>query len=116
MKEVAKIEKIAASRLSVTGVLVFSNVAHARDEGRALLRGMPEAHIDLTGVTHADSSALALLLDWQRQAQARKIPFTIENMPQKLLAAAKVCGLDSVLNLADNRYNQPNGTTTLESK
>ncbi|MDR3086786.1 MAG: STAS domain-containing protein [Azoarcus sp.] len=50
--------------------------------------------IDLSGVTRVDSSALALLLAWLRQASIR---IELRAMPESLLALARLYGVDALL-------------------
>ena len=55
--------------------------------------------IDLAGVTRADSAGLALLIQWQREAQARQRAIRFQHIPSKMLAMARLSGVDQLLAL-----------------
>ena len=63
------------------------------------LKSEPEGGvvIDASALQHFDSSALAVLLECQRQAQAWGRPFAIRQAPAKLAALAKLYGVDALL-------------------
>lgn len=53
--------------------------------------------VDLRGLAHADSSALAVLLALKRRAFAENIPLSFEAMPAALDSLARVYGVESLL-------------------
>jgi ABC-type transporter Mla MlaB component len=53
--------------------------------------------IDLSGIIRSDSSALALLIDWQAQARARGCRIEFANPPQGLLVLARLSQADPLL-------------------
>jgi len=53
--------------------------------------------IDASNLSQFDSSALAVLLECQRAAQAWGKAFTLRNAPPKLTALAKLYGVDVLL-------------------
>jgi phospholipid transport system transporter-binding protein len=55
--------------------------------------------IDLAGVTRADSAGLALLIQWQREAQARQRGIRFQHIPAQMLAMARLSGVDQLLAL-----------------
>lgn len=55
--------------------------------------------IDLAGVTRADSAGLALLIQWQREAQARQRAIRFQHIPDQMLAMARLSGVDQLLGL-----------------
>lgn len=61
-----------------------------------------DSTIDLAGVERVDSSGLALLLQWQAEAQS---PYEIINAPQNLLRLAELCEADEVLQLQGRRIS-----------
>jgi phospholipid transport system transporter-binding protein len=76
------------------------------DEARATLRMLtqtlksePESGvvIDASGLQQFDSSALAVLLECRRQAQAWGRAFSVRQPPNKLAALAKLYGVDGLL-------------------
>ncbi|HYS66010.1 MAG TPA: STAS domain-containing protein [Paraburkholderia sp.] len=53
--------------------------------------------VDCTPLAQFDSSALAVLLAWQRAAQARGARFEIVNLPAGLASLAQAYGVDTLL-------------------
>ncbi|MES2101087.1 MAG: STAS domain-containing protein [Pseudomonadota bacterium] len=74
----------------------------ANDTRRLLLqalKGEPQADvtIDASNLQHFDSSALAVLLECQRAADAWGKSFALRNAPPKLAALARLYGVDVLL-------------------
>lgn len=57
-------------------------------------------NIDLGGVGHADSSALALLLEWQAMSNKLERQLHITNVPVNLLRLAKLCEADNLMDIS----------------
>jgi phospholipid transport system transporter-binding protein len=55
------------------------------------------ALVDLGSVTDVDSSAVALVLEWRRQAEVRKIDLRMANPPPALQNLAKLYGVLELL-------------------
>ena len=55
--------------------------------------------IDLAGIAHADSSGLALLLEWQAIANQQGCRLRIINTPDNLLRLAKLCEADKLMDI-----------------
>ena len=53
--------------------------------------------IDFANVTTVDSSAVALLLDWRRQAKARGSTLVFINLPAALLSLAGLYGVSELI-------------------
>ena len=53
--------------------------------------------VDASNLAHFDSSAIAVLLECQRAADAWGKPFELRNAPPKLAALAKLYGVDVLL-------------------
>jgi len=56
-----------------------------------------EAVVDASSLRQFDSSALAVLLECQRAADGSGKPFVVRNAPPKLLALARLYGVDTLL-------------------
>ena len=74
----------------------------SRDTLRMLsqaLQGEPDAGvvIDASPLTHFDTSALAVLIECRRLAQAWGKGFAVRQPPSKLTALAKLYGVDQLL-------------------
>ena len=64
-------------------------------------------NIDLAGIKHADSSGLALLLEWQAMAHKFNRRLHITNAPASLLSLAKLCEADKLMDVS----GRDNGST-----
>jgi phospholipid transport system transporter-binding protein len=53
--------------------------------------------IDFSGITDIDSSAVALLLEWRRQALAHAKTLEFVNLPPNLLALAQLYGVADLI-------------------
>jgi phospholipid transport system transporter-binding protein len=53
--------------------------------------------VDCAPLAQFDSSALAVLLAWERAAQARGVKFEIVNLPAGLASLAQAYGVDTLL-------------------
>ena len=74
-------------------------MAHAADvlrEGmEAIVQG--ETTVDLSGLTHFDSSAVSALLAWQRAATDKSVSLELVGLPAGLLSLAKLYSVDTLL-------------------
>jgi phospholipid transport system transporter-binding protein len=59
--------------------------------------GAPELSVDASALQEFDSSALAVLLECRRRAQAAGKPFRVLGAPPKLIELAQLYGVDSAL-------------------
>jgi phospholipid transport system transporter-binding protein len=53
--------------------------------------------VDCAALTQFDSSALAVLLAWQRAASARGTPLVVVNLPAGLSSLAQAYGVDTLI-------------------
>jgi phospholipid transport system transporter-binding protein len=70
-------------RYRVQGPVTLATVEALLEEGERRFDGR-EIHVDLAGVTEADSSAVALLLAWARDAGTRGRRISFENLNENL--------------------------------
>jgi phospholipid transport system transporter-binding protein len=91
--------EVAGERIRVTGPMVITSAAILKTAGdNAVAAGA--GVVDLSGVTDADSAAVALLLSWVRVAQERKQALTIVNPPQSIRSLSALYGVAELLPLA----------------
>jgi len=76
--------------------LTFDNAQAALAQGCAAVAA-GETECALGGVTATDSSALALMLAWQRRAQGQGRSLKFINVPANVDALAKLYGVDGLL-------------------
>jgi len=85
-----------AGRMLLSGPVKLGNVAQLLEEGRMhLAEGV--ATVDLSEVTELDSSALALLLAWLREARAGGRAVAFANLPESLQTIARLYGVEDLL-------------------
>ena len=91
-----------AGRMLLSGPVKLGNVAQLLEEGRMhLAEGV--ATVDLSEVTELDSSALALLLAWLREAKAAGRALAFTNLPEALRTIARLYGVEDLLPAAFNQ-------------
>ncbi len=73
-----------------------ANAAALMDAGVASIRG-GDLSFDLGAVQQVDSAAVALMLAWQREAQAKGGRLALSNVPPALQNLASLYGVDSLL-------------------
>jgi phospholipid transport system transporter-binding protein len=75
-----------------------ANAGELLAEGSAAIaRG--DLSFDLTSVTEVDTAAVALLLEWQRQAIARGGRLVLTGVPADIASLARLYGVDGLLDL-----------------
>lgn len=83
-------------RMVVSGALTLANVAAVLREGNAVI-GEGVRIVDLGEVGELDSSALALLLAWLREAKRQDRELAVANLPQGLTTIARLYGVAELL-------------------
>lgn len=83
-------------RMVVSGALTLASVAAALREGNAAI-GQGVRTVDLGEVGELDSSALALMLAWMREAKRQKSELQFANLPQGLTTIARLYGVADLL-------------------
>lgn len=79
------------------GDMTFVTVPQLWHQTAAMLGGSEKLIVDLSGVTRTDSAALALLVGWMRQARRARKHIEFQHLPEKLLATARVAGVETIL-------------------
>jgi len=79
--------------------LTFQNAQAALEQGCAAVSA-GETVFDLGGVRAADSTALSLMLAWQRRAQKLGRALKFINVPANVDALAKLYGVEELLGRA----------------
>lgn len=86
--------------LALTGPLSFETIPGVLEQSVAYAErpDLPDRlTIDFAGITTVDSSAVALLLEWRRQARARGKALEFVNLPPTLLALAELYGVSELI-------------------
>jgi phospholipid transport system transporter-binding protein len=87
-------------RLCIDGPVTLANVTRVLQEGYAQL-GSGVRVVDLAAVTELDSSLLAALLAWLRDARDRDAELSFINLPEGLTTIARLYGVSDLLPKAD---------------
>ena len=65
--------------------------------GMDILDGSAKVSIDLGGLQRVDSSAVALLIQWKRQAIQKGIPLRFLNIPEQIKPLITLYDLESII-------------------
>lgn len=87
----------ANNTLKLSGNIYMNNAAAVCSQGRALMKPHARISVDLSEVENADSSLLAVLVDWLRHAKLDKRELKLTKVSTKIMALARVCSLDTIL-------------------
>ena len=93
----------ASEVLALTGALSFETLPTVLEQSAeyAARADLPDRlTIDFAGVSGIDSSAVALLLEWRRQAAKRGKRLEFVNLPANLLALARLYGVEDLIQSA----------------
>ena len=93
----AGLRAVGDGRFAITGEMSFDNAAALLQQSQALFSGAGSIEVDLGDVTKVDSAALALLIEWMRQARRRGQHIHFTGMPPRLRALAKLSGVADFL-------------------
>jgi phospholipid transport system transporter-binding protein len=83
-----------------TDDMSLANAVQLAELGMAAIQS-GDATFDLSAVRTCDSSALVVLLAWQRTAQAAGRSIQVSGVPADMLSLATVYGVDNVLPISD---------------
>jgi phospholipid transport system transporter-binding protein len=83
-------------RIVVSGPVTLANVTSIMEEGRRHLEEGVRT-VDLGEVSDLDSSLLAMLFAWLRDAKARGREVVFANLPESLRTIARLYGVDGLL-------------------
>ena len=101
-KSLVGVSEPAAGRIVVTGELTFATARDARQLGVMAFEGSSATSfvVDCKDVTRADSAGLAVLLDWLAWARCGSRRMRLENLPEALVAIARISEVDGLLSAA----------------
>ena len=83
-------------RLLVQGSITIANVKSELESGLVLLT-RDALTVDLAGVEEADSSALSMLLEWQRAVRRNGHSLHYVNMPANMKSLAQLYGVEDLI-------------------
>lgn len=88
--------RVEGERLYVSGAATLATAAQLLEAGRAPLAAGVR-RIDLGEVTELDSSLLAVLFAWMREARERERALSLERLPADLQSLAQLYGVAELL-------------------
>jgi len=92
--------------LMLTGSVTFDTVMDLMQTGLTLFKTLEQIQIDFSGLTHCDSSILALCTAWLRNTNQQKKELLFQRMPPFMQDLVRVHELESIF---------PISTSTSES-
>ncbi len=88
--------KLEGRRLALSGPLVMDSATTVLNEAKAAVAS-GDVTVDFSGATDIDSSALALMLQWRRDAEAAGRTVIFESVPDNLRVLAELYGVSFLL-------------------
>lgn len=108
MTDKATITIASSGQAQINGPMTLDTVAalyHQAQDGPAF------SSVDLCGVSHVDSSGLALLLEWQSRARKQQQHLHIENPPDDLVSLARLSEATELLSMVARSGQQAASAT-----
>ena len=93
----AELRRVGDGSFELRGPVVFATAGDLLAAGNRLFAGVPEIILDLSKVTRVDSAALALLIEWLRQASHANHSLRFTGMPEKLRSIALLTGTEQII-------------------
>ncbi len=82
----------------LSGDLTFATIDHKTLNRLSIDTATTTVQLDMQAIGKTDSAGLALILEWTKQAKNRQTKIVLLNLPEQLLAIARLSGLDVILN------------------
>ncbi len=79
---------------TLEGSLTFASIDKQTPKSFGYLKGIDSICIDLSQVEATDSAGLALMIEWIRISRMNRVQLRFKNIPEQLLALAKLSGFD----------------------
>lgn len=100
--ETAQLEKISSGHYILKGRLSFTSVPVLWNQHKVSLFADDAdiLDIDLSQLERSDSSGLALLVEWYREAEQDNRKITFFNLPTQMYEIACISGLNEILPLS----------------
>lgn len=91
--------RLEGSRLLVGGPVTYDTVADAARAGEAVIK-TSTVLVDLAEITQVDSSAVSMLLEWVRKAQAYGQKIRFINLPANLASLVELYDVNGLIPVA----------------
>jgi phospholipid transport system transporter-binding protein len=100
-------ESLGDGRFAIGGSFGFATVPQILERSKEFFEAVSVIHVDLEGVTRADSAGLALLLEWINWARYYQREMHYLNIPDQILAIARISEVEELLHAGEHRVVQP---------
>ena len=81
----------------VSGPVTIATASSVIEATRSQWPDTGDTIVDFSGVTEADSAALALMFKWQRDAERKGRKVICRNIPANVLALARLYGVEELV-------------------
>ena len=81
----------------VSGIMDFETIPDLLKQSQALFNTNGDITVDFRQVEHSNSAGLALIIEWIRLAQTKKLSFHLVNLPSQLQEIARISGIEEIL-------------------
>ena len=85
----------APGHYAITGQLTYACIDKHTVKSLTFQPGQDKVSIDLAAVTATDSAGLALMIEWIKLSRNNRVQIHFINIPEQILALAKLSGLDN---------------------
>ncbi|MFK5984194.1 MAG: STAS domain-containing protein [Pseudomonadota bacterium] len=94
----ASLEQFSETEYILKGDLIFSSCALIYEQSLHMFKKNTQyININLQQVTRADSSALALIVEWYRLSKKNNMQLKVTDMPKQMCDLAKLSSVDELL-------------------
>ena len=80
----------------VTGDMVLETVSQLLNQSK-MLTMQADTQLDLSNVTDVDTSAVSLILEFQRRAKAESVHLSLQTVPEDLSSLIQLYGVDTFI-------------------
>ena len=84
------------NRWQISGDLIINNITQVLNASKALSFTNP-AQLDFSKVTDVDTSAVSLILELKRRANAEKVELSLVNVPENLISLMQLYGVNAFI-------------------
>lgn len=84
------------NRWQISGDLIINNITQVLNASKALQFVSP-AQLDFSKVTDVDTSAVSLILELKRRANAEKVELSLVNVPENLISLMQLYGVNAFI-------------------
>ena len=97
----AALSTVSSGHYLIDGEMSFATVEQLLKDSHPFFATESSLLFDLSGVQHADSAGVALLVEWLRLAKQKQRQLHFRNIPAQMLAIIEVSDLEQRLPISD---------------